>query len=200
MRLPEEQFEDLIEQILDHGYGIVDDFLTIAQTLPLTLQLQKRHDEGLFKIAGIGQGADFQIQTRIRGDEILWLDAHKALVDEQVFWDKINAFIFYINRTCFMGLKDGEFHYALYPVGTFYKRHLDKFRQDSRRKLSFICYLNQDWIVANGGELTLYLPHNQTKIISPLAGRVVCFEADKLEHEVLPALHPRMSLTGWLRQ
>jgi Rps23 Pro-64 3,4-dihydroxylase Tpa1-like proline 4-hydroxylase len=33
-----------------------------------------------------------------------------------------------------------------YPKGTFYKRHLDTFQNDQRRKLSMVLYLNdKDW-------------------------------------------------------
>ncbi|MDQ2656958.1 MAG: 2OG-Fe(II) oxygenase, partial [Bacteroidota bacterium] len=34
--------------------------------------------------------------------------------------------------------------------------------------------------------------------ILPVLGRMVCFRSDQLEHEVLPATRPRLSLTGWL--
>jgi SM-20-related protein len=32
----------------------------------------------------------------------------------------------------------------------------------------------------------------------PLAGRLVCFRSDMIEHEVLPATRTRMSITGWM--
>jgi SM-20-related protein len=35
-------------------------------------------------------------------------------------------------------------------------------------------------------------------VIEPLAGRLVCFESEKLEHEVSVAFAERFSVTGWL--
>jgi SM-20-related protein len=97
-----------------------------------------------------------------------------------------------------------EFHYAVYPKGTFYVRHLDTFRNDDRRKLSVVCYLNEkDWDPANGGELTLYLPGDSGEKaldIYPFPGRVVIFESQVLEHEVKPVKNgERYSITGWLK-
>ena len=112
--------------------------------------------------------------------------------------------VVYLNRTCFLGILQKEFHYAVYPKGTFYKRHLDTFQNDSRRKLSMVCYLNdKNWLASNGGELTLYLPDEtgeQALDIIPRPGRVVIFESQILEHEVKPVLNSeRLSITGWLK-
>ena len=64
-----------------------------------------------------------------------------------------------------MGIQRQEFHYALYPEGTFYKRHLDTFQNDKSRKLSVVCYLNsEDWKPEFGGELTIYTNENGTEL------------------------------------
>jgi SM-20-related protein len=102
-----------------------------------------------------------------------------------------------------LGIREKEFHYAVYPEGTFYKRHLDTFQNDDRRKLSMVCYLNvEDWNPSFGGALALYQPTDEgeeTKLIYPLQGRMVIFESQVLEHEVLPVFQPRFSITGWLK-
>ncbi|HKL35526.1 MAG TPA: 2OG-Fe(II) oxygenase, partial [Salegentibacter sp.] len=94
-------------------------------------------------------------------------------------------------------------HYALYPEGTFYQRHLDTFQNDGRRKLSMVCYLNEeDWKPENGGELVIYSEENGfevSKAIYPMPGRVVIFESQVLEHEVKPVKTARLSITGWLK-
>jgi len=109
----------------------------------------------------------------------------------------------YLNKTCFLGILHKEFHYALYPEGTYYKRHIDTFQNDDRRKLSIVCYLNEDgWLPENGGELVLYLHENgeeTEKVIYPFPGRVVIFESQIIEHEVKPVNKERMSITGWLK-
>jgi SM-20-related protein len=102
-----------------------------------------------------------------------------------------------------MGILQKEFHYAIYPKSTFYKRHIDTFQNDDRRKLSIVCYLNEeDWQPENGGELVLYLDDNGSevqKVIYPFPGRIVIFESQIIEHEVKPVETERLSITGWLK-
>ncbi len=102
-----------------------------------------------------------------------------------------------------MGILNKEFHYAIYPKGTFYKKHIDTFQNDDRRKLSVVCYLNHaGWLPKNGGELVLYLTqHGKAfkKVIYPLPGRIVIFESQIIEHEVKPVKKERLSITGWLK-
>ncbi|QKZ11414.1 2OG-Fe(II) oxygenase [Spirosoma sp. KUDC1026] len=198
----EDQFEPIIDGILTTGYGIADDFLTVDEVNTLANRLRERRTAGTFKSAGIGN-QNTVVERQIRGDEILWLDETDSTPEEAAFLKRIGQFVDYVNRTCYLGLRDYEFHYALYPPGTFYKRHLDQFRSDSRRKLSVICYLNPDWQESDGGQLALYLPdeagNEQTITIEPVGGRLVCFESGLLEHEVLPATRERLSVTGWLK-
>ncbi|WP_461088733.1 2OG-Fe(II) oxygenase [Spirosoma gilvum] len=196
-------FESIIDGILSDGYGVSDHFLAPEEVTALANRLHARREEGQFRAAGIGNQQKL-VENTIRGDEILWLNEASATPEEATFLERIDEFVQYVNQTCYLGLREYEFHYALYPTGTFYKRHLDQFRSDSRRKLSVICYLNTDWQEINGGQLAIYLPEadgqSERQItISPLGGRLVCFESGRLEHEVLPATRERLSLTGWLK-
>ncbi|MVM39542.1 oxidoreductase [Spirosoma sp. HMF3257] len=196
-------FEPIIEGILADGFGVADNFLSPNEVKALASQLHKRHEAGQFRAAGIGN-QQVMVEQAIRGDEILWIDEATATPDEAAFLQRVGEFVEYVNQTCYLGLREFEFHYARYPAGTFYKRHLDQFRSDSRRKLSVICYLNTDWQETDGGQLALYLPapggkSEQQLIISPTGGRLVCFESGRLEHEVLPATRERLSITGWLK-
>ncbi|WP_460982540.1 2OG-Fe(II) oxygenase [Spirosoma fluminis] len=195
-------FEPIIDSITTDGYGIHDNFLTADEVTALATRLRERRQAGQFRAAAIGN-QQVTVESQIRGDEILWLDADTATPEETAFLQRIGEFVDYVNQTCYLGLRDYEFHYALYPPGTFYKRHLDQFRSDSRRKLSVICYLNTDWQESDGGQLALYVPEpdgtEKTLTIAPLGGRLVCFESGRLEHEVLPATRERLSVTGWLK-
>jgi SM-20-related protein len=110
----------------------------------------------------------------------------------------MDKFVRYLNRTCYTGITGYEFHYALYEQGSFYKRHLDQFKNNTSRAYSIIMYLNADWQEKDGGELVLYhLDHIQT--IAPMNGKCVFFKSSELEHEVLITHQPRMSITGWLK-
>lgn len=180
----------------------MDNFLSSAEAAALRSCLHNRYEAGQFRSAGIGN-QQVAVETAIRGDEILWLDETTAIPEEAAFLQRIGQFVQYVNQTCYLGLRESEFHYALYPTGTFYKRHLDRFRSDSRRKLSVICYLNVDWQETDGGQLALYLPETDGSerlvTVAPLGGRLVCFDSGQLVHEVLPATRERLSLTGWLK-
>lgn len=195
-------YEPLIDQMLTDGYGVMDNFLPPPAVTALRTALRHRHQAGQFRSAGIGNQR-VTVEADIRGDEIHWLDEATATADEAAFLHRIGQFVRYLNQTCYLGLRDYEFHYARYPTGTFYQRHLDRFRSDSRRKLSVICYLNADWRETDGGQLALYLPEaggsERRVMVTPVGGRLVCFDSGQLEHEVLPATRERLSVTGWLK-
>lgn len=193
---PDLKFEGLIEQILEKSYGILDDFLDSSEVDDLNKSFNIRTETNAFKKAGISKNNE--IAAEIRGDEIFWLDNTEAFPAEMKYLEKIEYLIRYLNFTCYLGLSSYEFHFAKYPVGTFYKRHLDRFSNDSRRKLSVVFYLNENWTDDLGGQLRIYTPEGQTDI-TPAGGRIVVFESDKLEHEVLPASRERKSVTGWLK-
>ncbi len=196
-------YEKIIDSLMANQYSIADDFFTAEEVAALRKSLLEKYDEDIFRKSAIGNRADEQIVEAIRGDFILWLDEENAGEAEKQFFSRINDFVTYLNRTCFMGIADKEFHYAVYPEGTFYKRHLDTFQNDSRRKLSMVCYLNdEDWKPEYGGELSIYIDENGTEReekIYPLQGRMVIFESRVLEHEVKPVKQERLSITGWLK-
>ncbi|MBA6151823.1 2OG-Fe(II) oxygenase [Gelidibacter maritimus] len=196
-------YERIIDDIVTHKYAIVEDFFNDDEVEVLRQSLVDKHEENAFKKAAIGNRVNEVIVKSIRGDVILWIDESQANSAEKLFFDKINSLVDYLNKTCFLGILHKEFHYALYPTGTFYKRHIDTFNNDDRRKLSFVCYLNESgWLPENGGELVLYLDGDgkeMEKVIYPFPGRVVIFESQIIEHEVKPVNTERLSITGWLK-
>jgi SM-20-related protein len=192
-------YEKIISDIAKQQFSVINDFFSYDEVNLLRESLIQRHVEDGFKKAAIGNRLNENIEKSIRGDLILWMDEAKANDNEKLFFSKINSLVSYLNKTCFLGILHKEFHYAIYPQGTFYKRHIDTFQNDDRRKLSFVCYLNEsDWLPENGGELVLYF-NDHEKIIYPLAGRVVIFESQLIEHEVKPVKTERLSITGWLK-
>lgn len=191
-------YEKVIEDLLKQQYSVVDNFFNSHEVETLRNILLKKYEEDEFKKSAIGNQFTEQIVKSIRGDFISWIDENDLLPGEDHFFNKINDFILYINRTCFLGIQEREFHYALYPKGTFYKRHLDTFQNDDSRKLSIVCYLNdEDWQPSYGGELVLY--KEEDVMIYPLKGRVVIFESQTIEHEVKQVEQKRLSITGWLK-
>ena len=193
-------FETIISDLINQKYSVVDAFFSSEEVVLLRESLLAKYEADKFKKSAIGNRVNEEIDKSVRGDFILWMDEKNANETENIFFNKINELVGYLNKTCFLGILYKEFHYAVYPKGTFYKRHLDTFQNDDRRKLSIVCYLNEDnWLFENGGELTIYTENNELDIL-PLPGRVVIFESQILEHEVKVVKESeRLSITGWLK-
>ncbi len=150
-------------------------------------------------VAGTGNDGKLTHDNKVRGDSIYWLDRKHEDVYENEFFDQIDDFIKYLNRSCFAGITNYEFHYSLYETGSFYQKHLDQFQDNSSRKYSMISYLNTDWQAIDGGELLIYQSYNNKKI-TPTQGKTVFFKSNELQHEVLVTKERRMSITGWLKR
>lgn len=201
MQSQEEKFENLIEGIVANGYGVCDDFLSSEEVTMLNARFTERFDDGNFKEAGIGKQSEVHQAKEIRGDKILWLESGTTNIAERILLDKNQAFINYLNQTCYLGIVDAEIHFAKYDIGKFYRRHRDTFQAQKGRILSVIYYLNNHWQTENGGNLLIYTEENnieKTISIAPLAGRLVCFQSEKLDHEVSETFRERLSITGWL--
>jgi SM-20-related protein len=191
------QLNQLADDLAGQGFAIIDEFLS-NQEVETILSLDGFLNGLLqFKKAGIGKNQEKQINESIRGDYIQWVDPKLAAPPMVAYLEKLKVLTSFVNQSLFLSLKDAEVHQTIYPIGSFYKRHLDQFKKDDHRKLSLICYLNKSWIESEGGQLRLYLPEGSQDVF-PLAGRMVCFRSDLIEHEVLPATRERLSITGWL--
>jgi SM-20-related protein len=193
----ESYLNKLADGLADKGYAEVDNFLSQQEVQAILATDDFKNGLLQFKKAGIGKSQEKQINESIRGDYIQWIDGGTTQKAVELYLNRLRQLMEFVNRTLYLSLKDLEVHRTIYPIGSFYKRHLDQFKKDDKRKLSVICYLNTDWKESEGGQLRIYLPNGSTDIF-PLAGRLVCFRSDLLEHEVLPATRERLSLTGWL--
>lgn len=199
---PEATFDVLVDNLAEHGFAIMDNFLSAEACTEIRAIIDRHEEHGRLRKAGIGTGVEYQIDRSIRGDLIRWIEPDQVALVTQTYLEKLQVMMGYINRTLYLSLKDSEVHYTVYQPGKRYQRHLDQFRQHDHRILSVICYLNEGWLPAHGGELRLYLPEKggteTTQDVLPIAGRLICFRSDLLEHEVLPATRARYSITGWL--
>lgn len=189
-------FDAIADGLAEHGYAVEDQFLSQPEVEEI-LKAGGFQASPDFKKAGIGSKHSLQIQEGIRGDYIKWLDKADSTEAINVYLIRLQELVQYLNRALFLSLKDFEVHMTVYPEGSFYKRHLDQFKKDDHRKLSVILYLNPDWKEDQGGQLRMYLPH-RTKDFLPIAGRLIIFRSDEIEHEVLPATRERLSITGWI--
>jgi SM-20-related protein len=196
--------ERIAEGLAASSYAVIDRFLEPSDVICVRAHIDALLALGGFKQAGIGSARKFQVNQDIRKDWIHWLDGREETTRATLgaFILRLQKLMEFINRSCFLGLKDFEMHYAVYPPGAFYKRHLDQFKDNDHRRLTFLCYLNEAWESENGGQLRLYIKSKEAaeeKIdILPTAGRLVVFRSDELEHEVLVCNRQRYSLTGWM--
>ena len=190
-------FDLLINSYLENKVGIVENFLNDSLALRLKNNLLKIYGENQFMSAGTGNEKATQNKS-VRSDVIYWLDRKHNSTHENDFFDLVDAFVSHLNNTCYTGITGYEFHYALYEKGTFYKKHLDQFRNNDSRKYSMIMYLNDSWKEGDGGELNIHHT-DSVQSISPVNGKSVFFKSNELVHEVLMVNKPRMSITGWLK-
>ncbi|MFW5759578.1 MAG: 2OG-Fe(II) oxygenase [Cyclobacteriaceae bacterium] len=195
------KFDQIIDSLVENNYAVIDDFINKEEAGVLKNSMFHRNGTGDFKVAGIGSNHLHQVNRKIRGDSISWIDWETALEPTRNYLNKVKDLMQYLNRTCYLGLKDFEAHFAVYPPGSFYKRHLDQFRHNDHRKITFITYLNHDWQEEDGGEICLYIPTEkgeQSVKFLPEAGRFLLFKSNLLEHEVKITQRERYSITGWM--
>jgi len=199
--------EDLLDYIsqaiYQNSYVVVDDFVDETYRKALLKEQVDLLNQGQFKKAAVGKGDQKQVRAEIRSDEVLWMDPTALSPLQVVFWEKIEELKQVLNRRCFLGLKSFEGHFARYPIGSFYKRHVDQFHAVPHRIVTVILYLNDSWTEADGGQLRMYFPQEdgseRIEDVLPVGGRLVVFLSEEIPHEVMPTRKERISITGWLR-
>ena len=194
----QKNFDELIDSFIENKVGLSENFLNDTLAQHLKDNLNNLYDKGKLRSAGTGNDLVVVQDKRFRSDVIYWLDRKHNDKHENDFFDLVDSFVNYMNSTCYTGITGYEFHYTLYPEGSFYKKHLDQFRNNNSRKYSMIMYLNADWEAADGGELCI-TQDDHFQMISPQNGKAVFFKSNEMEHEVLVTNKPRMSITGWLK-
>ncbi|WP_160086637.1 2OG-Fe(II) oxygenase [Pseudomonas sp. 9AZ] len=189
----------IVDDLAEQGWSLQPQFIAPSLTLDLAEECRKRAAHGALAPAGVGRGVQQQIREGVRGDHIQWLEAGQAEACDQYLqaFDELRVAL---NQGLYLGLEDFEGHFALYPPGAFYQKHVDRFRDDDRRAVSAVFYLNEDWQAEQGGALRLYLPNGETRDVLPQAGSLLLFLSADMPHEVLPASRDRLSLTGWFRR
>lgn len=194
--------EPLIDRLADTGWAVSDTLLDADLRAQLYHTAQQEWSHGHFHEATIGKGLTQTLNKSIRGDAIYWLDRASSHTTIHAFLDWADALRNHLNRELFLGLNNAEFHFARYPAGHGYSKHIDQHLGTAERRISLVAYLNPHWDDACQGELLIFDPQNPDKVcqrILPMPGRLVLFRSDLIPHEVMPGTTARWSLTGWLR-
>jgi len=194
----EKIFDCLIDSFIVDKVGIAENFLSVPLAAHLKDNLIGLFENKKLLNAGVGNDTVVNQNKLIRSDVIYWLDRNHNNQHENDFFDLMDEFVVYLNRTCYTGITGYEFHYTLYESGTFYKKHIDQFQSNGSRQYSMIMYLNSNWKVEDGGALRIYHA-DEEQDISPDNGKSVFFKSSDLAHEVLLTHKQRMSITGWLK-
>ncbi|MGS0743566.1 2OG-Fe(II) oxygenase [Glaciimonas sp. GG7] len=188
----------ITDDLIVRGWSYQADFLPADLVLALAAECRMRADQGVLVPAGVGRGAGVAVNAGVRGDSIAWLDAgYSAACDR--YLGIMETLREALNQTLYLGLEEYETHFAQYPPGAFYQKHIDRFRDNDRRTVSVVLYLNQGWLPEHGGALRLHMD-GQHQDILPLAGSLALFLSADMPHEVLPATRERLSLTGWFKR
>jgi SM-20-related protein len=179
------------------GIFVRDDFLEPRRVRELIDCARSRQARGEF--AGGRIGADQRLRrAEIRGDHTCWL-AEPLFAAETSLLADMDRLRLELNRETYLGLFDLEMHYAWYPPGAGYARHVDQPQGREDRLVSVVLYLNESWVPADGGQLRFFEGDN-VRDIEPSAGRLVGFVTAGREHAVLPTRQNRLSLAGWFRR
>ena len=189
----------IVDDLAAQGWSQQNIFLPEALTLELAAECQKRAAEGELAPAAVGRGPSQEIREGIRGDHIQWLEPGEVVACDN-YLELMDSLRVAMNRGLFLGLEDFESHFAMYPPGAFYLKHVDRFRDDDRRMVSAVIYLNDAWLPEHGGQLRMYLKGGVEYDVVPTGGCLVVFLSGEVPHEVLPATRERLSLTGWFRR
>jgi SM-20-related protein len=195
------RIEALVAALRDRGWCCQPQLLAAETVAGLRADLLAQRAG--FADAAVGRAQFRQRQAAVRSDATRWLDG--ATPAQRAFLDAMEALRLALNARLYLGLFDFEAHYAHYPPGAFYEKHLDVFRGAAtdprpRRVLSSVFYLNDAWRDDDGGELLLWdADGGELARIAPQGGSAVFFLSDELPHEVLPARADRYSIAGWFR-
>ena len=186
--------EQLMQKVDDAGWGITSlDPMLAEQLLARFNQVQ---EQGLLKSATITQGAGSDSKT-IRNDLTYWLEKEHHPTEALVLAG-LDEVLQSLKSFFRISLTHLECHFAYYPKGHFYKKHIDQTAENNKRFFSFVIYLNPDWKENDGGKLVGF--ENDQKIfeVLPHFGQMIVFKSD-IPHEVEMSFNERRSIAGWFR-
>lgn len=186
--------DQIVRDIKEKGWSFQENILTPHDMSSVSSFFKAHRSE--FIPAQVGKGLARQRREDIRGDHTFWIDPLKPPAEFQKIMTSLEDLRTNLNREIFLGAREYECHLAYYPEGSFYKKHVDRFENDSSRVLSFVFYLHEEWKEGDGGELVLY--GEKETVIRPLPGSLVVFLSDGLPHEVKAGKFERRSFTGWM--
>ena len=200
--LDQSKLDQISADLSSGSWAVCKNFLSATECARLVADIENLRHAQQMRRAGVGSADRYQQNTLVRSDAIFWLEEAALTAAQQIAWDRLQTLRTTLNRHLYLGLRDLEAHLTHYAPHGHYSKHVDNFQGKSSRILSCIVYLNLDWEPGDGGELRLFAPDNEEKLlaeVAPRAGTLACFLSRDIPHEVTTTAKDRFSLTGWFR-
>lgn len=185
--------EQLMQKVDGFGWGI-----TSLDPKLATLLLERFQDvqnQGLLQSATITQTTDQA--TAIRNDLTYWLEKQHHPTESKIL-ENLELVQTALKNYFRISLSHLECHFAFYPPGHFYKKHVDQTENNNKRFFSFVIYLNPNWKSSDGGKLVGYDQDRKLFEVIPHFGEMIVFRSD-IPHEVETSHNERRSIAGWFR-
>ncbi|MEQ1611700.1 MAG: 2OG-Fe(II) oxygenase [Hyphomicrobiaceae bacterium] len=189
-----------VEELGKAGYSVSLGLLPLELVVSLVAELRRRELGDELAPARIGRDSVQMLGGIVRQAQSSWLKDQSAA--ERHFLAFAERVRLAINRRLILGLFDFEAQFLLYPVGGFYRRHIDALHGERNRVVSMVAYLNEDWTSEDGGMLALWNAGgigNPVVEVLPLAGTVVLMLSEQIPHEARVAIRERRAIAGWFR-
>lgn len=191
-------FEQVEIGLLRDGFVVIQGAFSSEYCARVREEIAELSVAGKIQPAKIGKGALHQLAQEVRGDSTYWFDPENLSEVQKELWEWLESVKVRLNSVLFLGLWDLEGHYAVYPQGRFYRKHLDRFQNDSKRTLSAVVFFNSGWRPEEGGCLRMETSGGVVEIL-PEAGTCVFFLSDRIPHEVTETHRERLSFAGWFK-
>lgn len=198
-----QKIASLSDHITRYAWACSNELISIKLCRKLKIEIDSLYSNRFLIKAKIGTLHKKETNYTVRGDYIYWFENPLQSPEQEKITEEISAIGNAIKRNLYMNFNSLESHYALYPPGSHYAKHLDNSQGKNTRYLTFVLFLNDKWKPGHGGELSIYREDETHLIelhIEPKIGKLVLFLSNNIYHEVLLTNQPRYSLTGWFSQ
>ena len=91
------------QELAESGWSVCTDFLPSEQVRALAGELQTYWQEGEFRKAGVGVGANLQVRPEIRTDRVHWLGETAQTAAEQPYFAALETLRCTINQELYLG-------------------------------------------------------------------------------------------------
>lgn len=189
--------EAQLDAFASNGLLVIDNFLEEQLIRDALAEAKHWQAQEAFKQAGIGHLDKLLIEENYRNDQIKWINPSDCLPATKAYLGILELLMQQISKEFFLSLKDYECMYAIYPSGSYYKKHKDQFKQQAHRIISVVLYMNENWTEDFGGQLIIDT-EGGSEIVQPIFNRLVFFKSEMM-HEVVPCHAERFSITGWMK-